>query len=84
MDYGSEDKATSLLSQFARYEEKTGQGMEKIADLGDGGFAVKDKYYKRIMVVRQGKYVLVVLPVSDESNARGLIKAAITEINAMM
>lgn len=80
MESLSSDESKTLFTQFAEYEGKSGSGMADLPSLGEKGFIVDDKYYKRLMVVRQGRYVLVTLDVTDESAARKLIETAIDNI----
>lgn len=77
MECESVDDAKDRLAQFAAYEEKSGEGMVRITDLGEEGFVVNDRYYKRLVVVRQGRHLAVVMGVTDETAARGLIERVI-------
>ncbi len=81
MECESVDEAKDQLAQFAAYEEKSGEGMTRITDLGEEGFVVNDRYYKRLVVVRQGRYLAVVMGVTDEAAARELIKRVIENIS---
>ncbi len=83
MEGASSDESKALLARFAGYEEKSGEGMAEITDLAEGGFAADDKYYGHLMAVRQGRYVLVALDVTDESVARELIRTALGNINSL-
>ncbi len=80
MECSSSDESETLFTQFAEYEGKSDSGM---LDLGAEGFIADDKYYKRLIVIRQGQYVLVTLDVTDESATRRLIKMAIRKINSL-
>ena len=81
MELDSDGEAMELLARFISHEEKSGEGLAKITDLGEDGFIAKDKYYKRLIVVRQGKYVALIRPVIDELIARKLIKMVVENIN---
>jgi len=81
MESSSSGESETLFTQFAKYEGKSGSGMVDMPNLGAEGFIADDKYYKRLMVVRQGRYVMVVLDVTDESAACKLIETAIDNIN---
>ena len=83
MECESVDDAKDRLAQFAAYEEKSGEGMTWITDLGEEGFAVNDKYYKRLIVVRQGRHLAVVMGFTDEAAARGLIEMVIENISSV-
>ena len=76
----STDDAKDRLAQFARYEEKTGEGVTAMTDLGEEGFAANDKYYKRLIAVRQGRYLVITMAVTDEIAAQELIMKAIDSI----
>lgn len=77
MECESVDDAKDRLAQFAAYEEKSGEGMVRITDLGEEGFVVNDRYYKRLVVVRKGRHLAVVMGYTDEAAARGLIERVI-------
>ncbi len=79
-EYATEDNAKDALVQFEAYEQKSGEGFVNTSDSGEG-FVVNDKYYKRLMVVRQGRHLVVVVGVTDETAAKELIKKAIANIN---
>lgn len=81
MECESVDDAKNRLAQFAAYEEKSGAGMVRMTDLGEEGFVVSDKYYKRLAVVRQGRYLAVVMGITDEAAARELIGRVIESIS---
>lgn len=79
-EYVTENDAKDALVQFEEYEQKSGEGFVNTSDLGEG-FAVNDKYYKRLMVVRQGRHLMVVVGVTDDAAAKELIKKAIANIS---
>ena len=80
MECESVDAAKEVFAQFVSYEGESGEGLAKIADLGEAGFIVGDKYYKRLIAVRQGRYVIMTRAVTDEPVARKLIETAIDNI----
>ncbi len=82
MEGASSDESKALLARFAGYEEKSGKGMIDITDLAEGGFIADDKYYGHLMAVRQGRYVMVALDITDESAARELVRVALGNINS--
>lgn len=81
MECESVDDAKDRLAQFAAYEEKSGEGMVRTTDPGEEGFVVNDKYYKRLVVVRQGRHLAVVMGVTDEAAAQELIGRVIENIS---
>jgi hypothetical protein len=79
-EYVTENDAKDALVQFEEYEQKSGEGFVNTSDLGEG-FVVNDKYYKRLMVVHQGRHLMVVVGVTDDAAAKELIKKAIANIS---
>jgi len=76
-EYVTENDAKDALVQFEEYEQESGEGFANTSN----GFVVNDKYYKRLMVVRQGRHLVVVVDVTDEAAAKELIEKAIANIN---
>jgi len=79
-EYVTENDAKDALVQFEEYEQESGEEFVNTSDLGEG-FVVNDKYYKRLMVVRQGRHLMVVVGVTDDAAAKELIKKAIANIS---
>lgn len=79
-EYITENDAKDALVQFEEYEQKSGEGFVSTSDLGEG-FIVNDKYYKRLMVVHQGRHLVLVVGVTDDAVAKELIKKAIANIS---
>jgi hypothetical protein len=73
-------EAEDIFGKFTSYERETGENLAEIADLGEEAFTVKDKYYKRLLVTRYGKHLIVTLGIEDESSARSLIRSALENI----
>ena len=76
MKFASSDVAKERLAKFTQFEQGFG-AITKITDLGEEGFIANDKYYKRIMVIRQGQYLIVTLGITNDVDARGLIGRAL-------
>ena len=75
--YVTENDAKDALAQFEEYEQESGEGF---ANTGNG-FIVNDKYYERLIAVRQGRHLVLVVGVTDDAAAKELIKKAIANIS---
>lgn len=82
-EHSSIDEAKDTLRQFVVFEEKSGSDLIKDNTLGEEGFTVNDKYYKRLIVSRNGKYIIVIMGVTDEPAARVLLREIVTNISKL-
>jgi len=79
-EYYSINEAKDNLNQFIAYEEKSGSDLIKDYNLGEEGFTVNDKYYKRLIVARHGKCIVVIMDITDELASLNLLSKIGTKI----
>ncbi len=80
MEYSSIEDAKDILAKLMRHEEGSGEVIGT-ANLGDDGFIANDRYYKRIIAVRLGRYLIVTPTVTNESSTLELLRNAINTIS---
>ena len=61
------DAAKEELTQYRQFITTSGKVLKDLNAPGEGGFAGEDSFYGRMLAVRSGNYILVILGVPSES-----------------
>ena len=93
LDCQTEEDSRDTFSTFRRYEEKSGKNvadkvgqascLPKVEGPGDECFSAQDKYYKRIVVMRVNRFVIIALKVENDEATYALMRTFANRISQM-